>query len=67
MTSTEPLRKLHKLGFTVDRVTGSHGIMYGPQGQRAVVPFHGSHDLRRGTLQSICKPAGVSEEQFRRL
>ncbi len=67
MTGKEVIRKLHKLGFVVDHVTGSHYILIGPNRQRTVVPVHGSRDLRRGTLLAIMKQAGATEETFRRL
>ncbi|MHB1954840.1 MAG: type II toxin-antitoxin system HicA family toxin [Sulfobacillus sp.] len=67
MTGPEVVRKLQKLGFVVDHVTGSHVILIGPDGQRTVVPVHGARDLRRGTLHAICKQVGVTEEQMRRL
>ncbi|MCL4351090.1 MAG: type II toxin-antitoxin system HicA family toxin [Firmicutes bacterium] len=67
MTAPEVLRKLKTLGFVVDHVSGSHYILIGPQHQRTVVPFHGSHDLRRGTLRAIIKQAGVTEDEFRQL
>lgn len=67
MTAREVLRKLKKLGFVIDHVSGSHYILIGPQHQRTVVPFHVSHDLRQGTLLAIIKQAQVSEDTFRRL
>jgi len=67
VTAREVLRKLKKLGFAIDHVSGSHYILIGPQHQRTVVPFHGSQDLRQGTLLAIIKQAGVTEDTFRRI
>ncbi|MCY0879650.1 MAG: type II toxin-antitoxin system HicA family toxin [Firmicutes bacterium] len=67
MTGLQVVRKLQKLGFVVDHVTGSHYILIGPERQRTVVPVHGARNLRRGTLHAICKQAGVTEEELRRL
>ncbi|PSR22794.1 MAG: hypothetical protein C7B45_05555 [Sulfobacillus acidophilus] len=67
VTGPEVVRKLQKLGFVVDHVTGSHVILIGSDGQRTVVPVHGARALRRGTLHAICNQVGVTEEQMRRL
>ncbi|PYS40445.1 MAG: toxin-antitoxin system, toxin component, HicA family protein [Acidobacteria bacterium] len=47
------------------RVTGSHYILKHPSKPtlRVTVPFH-NRDLKRGTLQSIVKQAGFTDEEF---
>jgi len=60
-----PARKiisaLEKIGFSVDRVTGSHYILK-KDNLRVVVPYH--KNLRVGTLKSILNQAEISIEEF---
>jgi len=62
------IRALEKAGFVVDRVVGSHYVMAHPADTaRAVtVPYHGSRDLKPGTIRSIIRQAGFTVEEFRR-
>lgn len=58
------VKKLSKMGFVKDHQTGSHIIMWDPKTKRrAVVPFH-SHDIKKGTLNSLLKEAGISREEI---
>ena len=59
------IRALERAGFSVHRVTGSHYILKHPVKPtlRVTVPFH-NRDLKRGTLQSIVKQAGFTNEEF---
>jgi predicted RNA binding protein YcfA (HicA-like mRNA interferase family) len=61
----ELIRALERAGFFVHRVTGSHYILKHPAKLtlRVTVPFH-NRDLKRGTLQSIIKQAGFTNEEF---
>ncbi|OGM61409.1 hypothetical protein A3A52_01065, partial [Candidatus Woesebacteria bacterium RIFCSPLOWO2_01_FULL_39_14] len=60
------LKKLNKLGFTKDRTTGSHIVMYHQQTKRrAVVPIH-LRDIPKGTLNSLLKEAGILREELLR-
>lgn len=43
----EVVRKLRKAGFQIDHITGSHYIMWHPDGRRTVVPYHGGRDLKQ--------------------
>jgi predicted RNA binding protein YcfA (HicA-like mRNA interferase family) len=63
--SKELIRALERAGFSVQRVTGSHYILKHPAKPelRITVPFH-NRDLKRGTLQSIVKQAGFTNEEF---
>lgn len=70
MTSIAPLpyreviKKLRKLGFAFRRATGgSHEIWWNEQTRKTcVVPHH--KEVKRGTLRSIMKQAGISESKF---
>jgi len=62
------IRALQRAGFFVHRVTGSHYILKHPArlALRVTVPLH-SRDLKRGTVQSIVKQAGYTNEEFLKL
>jgi predicted RNA binding protein YcfA (HicA-like mRNA interferase family) len=59
------IRALERAGFLVHHVTGSHYILKHPSktNLRVTVPFH-NRDLKRGTLQSIVKQSGFTNEEF---
>ena len=60
------LRALKKAGFAEETTRGSHRKMVNPGPPRRVVsvPLHGSSDLKRKTLASIVRQAGMSDEEF---
>jgi predicted RNA binding protein YcfA (HicA-like mRNA interferase family) len=64
----EVLRALERAGFFVRRVSGSHYILKHPTNPvlRVTVPYH-NRDLKYGTLQSIIKQAGLTNEEFLKL
>ncbi|MFH1820763.1 MAG: type II toxin-antitoxin system HicA family toxin [Candidatus Nealsonbacteria bacterium] len=58
------LKILLKAGFKIDHITGSHYVLYNPTfKKRVTLPFH-TKDLPKGTLHSIIKLAGLSEENI---
>jgi len=63
--SKQAIRALERAGFIIHRVTGSHYVLKHPAKPtlRVTVPFH-NRDLKRGTLQSIVKQAGFTNEEF---
>ncbi|MBI2010283.1 MAG: type II toxin-antitoxin system HicA family toxin [Candidatus Chisholmbacteria bacterium] len=64
LTPKQLLKKLTKLGFVKDHTTGSHIVMYHPRTKRrAVVPFH-LKDIKKGTLNSLLKEAGISRAEI---
>lgn len=59
---------LEKKGWYVKRVRGSHHVLRHPSIPDAIpVPVHGSRPLKRGTLASILRTAGLSRDTFARL
>ena len=60
----EVIKKLRKLGFVFRRATGgTHEIWWNEEKRKTcVVPHH--KEVKTGTLRSILRQAGVSEEQF---
>jgi len=56
---------VERKGWLLKRVTGSHHI-YTKQDNNAIlsIPVHGNRDLPTGTLKSIMKDAGLSENDL---
>ena len=54
---------LLKLGYVVDHQVGSHIVMYKEGSLPIIVPNH-NRDLKKGTLHTIIRSAGVSPEEF---
>ncbi len=62
----EVVKKLRKLGFIEHHQVGSHLTMKHPDTKhRAVVPMH-LKDLKKGTLLSLLREAGIEKEKFLR-
>lgn len=56
------LRALESVGFVHKRTSGSHAVMRHPDGRVAIVPQHGT--VKRGTLSSILRQAGLTPSEF---
>ena len=56
---------VERRGWELKRVTGSHHI-YTKQGSEVIlsIPVHGNRDLPTGTLKSMMKDAGLSENDL---
>jgi len=60
------IKILQANGFVIDRIKGSHHIMFNEEKDiRLVVPFHKS-DLPKGTLHEIIKQSGIKTEDFKK-
>lgn len=59
MTGKEAIKKLQAQGWTLDRISGSHHIMYKPGHLPISIPVHGNRDLGIGLLKSIQRVTGV--------
>ncbi len=59
------LQAFKRAGFVVHHVRGSHYYLKHPDkpGLLITLPYH-KKDLKRGTLQSILKQAGLTLEEF---
>lgn len=55
---------MKRLGWSEDRQTGSHAVLTKPGRNPITVPVHKGRNLKEGTVRSILKSAGVSEEEF---
>ena len=64
----ELIKVPQRAGFYVHHVSGSHHVLKSPSNPnlRVTVPLH-NRDLKRGTLQSIVKQAGFTNEEFLKL
>jgi predicted RNA binding protein YcfA (HicA-like mRNA interferase family) len=60
------VKALRRVGFTLNRWHGSHTIME-RWGEIITVPCHGSKVIKKGTLRSIIKDAGLTVDEFKEL
>lgn len=60
----EVVKKLKRLGFIEHHQVGSHLTMKNQTtGRRAVVPMH-LRDIKKGTLLSLLREAGIDKTEF---
>lgn len=60
----QAVKIFEKLGFIVDRQSGSHLVLFHPATKRrAVIPLHMT-DLKKGTLSAILRESGISKDEF---
>ncbi len=66
LTAKTVLRALDRAGFMQARTSGSHVrlLKAGDPTRAVTVPLHGGKDLRRSTVHSIIKQAGLTLDQF---
>lgn len=58
------IRKLKKIGFVVDHITGSHYVLYKEGHPNLVtIPLH-NKDLKPGTIHNILEQSGLTVSQF---
>lgn len=58
MTGKELLKLLHRQGWKLDRINGSHHVL--KEGDKTItVPIHGNGDVKKGLLQAIRKQADL--------
>jgi len=56
------VRVVESIGFVHVRTKGSHAIYRHPDGRTVVIPQHGT--IKRGTLSSIVRQAGLTTVEF---
>ncbi len=59
------VQALEHAGFAPVSTRGSHQKLRGPEGRIVIVPLH--RELKRGTLASILRQAGLTAEEFQAL
>jgi predicted RNA binding protein YcfA (HicA-like mRNA interferase family) len=58
-------RIVEKQGWILKKITGSHHIYENPSENKIIcIPVHRNQDLKIGTLKSIMKIAGLSEDDL---
>ncbi len=62
----EVVKALKKLGYRQVKQTGSHVRLKCEGRTSLTVPVHHGKDLPEGTLHSIFKDSGFSEEEFKK-
>jgi len=68
VSGKQVIAALEKEGWYVKRVRGSHHVLRHPSIPDAIpVPVHGNRPIKRGTLGSILRAAGVSRTEFDQL
>lgn len=68
ISGKQVIAALEKEGWYVKRVRGSHHVLRHPNIPDVIpVPVHGNREIKRGTLASILRAAGISREEFMRL
>ncbi len=60
------MRALERVGFSLERQSGSHAIYEHTDGRFANIPIH-SGDIPRGTLRNILKTAKLTVDELRKL
>ncbi len=66
ISARECIRALQKIGFVIDRQTGSHiTLVCEKPPNRVTVPNHKT--LKPGTLRAIIRQAGLTVDEFIRL
>ena len=64
LTPSDIIKILLKKGFVIDRIRGSHHILWNNNTNiRVVIPMH-KKDLPKGTLYEIIKQSGLTVEDF---
>ncbi len=61
------VRALQRLGFRLERQSGSHMIFVNTAGRVIPLPFHSDRDVKPGLMRRINRDCGVSPEEFARL
>ncbi|WP_414943090.1 type II toxin-antitoxin system HicA family toxin [Amycolatopsis sp. cmx-11-32] len=56
------VRTLESIGFEYVRTKGSHAVYRHSDGRVVVIPQHGT--IKRGTLSSILRQAGLTSAEF---
>jgi predicted RNA binding protein YcfA (HicA-like mRNA interferase family) len=59
------IRALESVGFSYVRTKGSHAVYRDSNGRTVVIPQHGV--VKRGTLASILRQAGLTPDEFLKL
>lgn len=69
VNSKQIIKIIEKLGFGFVRQSGSSHAIYSRENdsRRTTIPIHGKKSLKRKTIKSICKDAGITIEELKNL
>ena len=69
LTASKVLQALDRAGFVQSRTSGGHArlVKVNDPMHSVTVPLHGGKDLRRSTVHSIIKQAGLTVDGFLKL
>ena len=63
VNAKELIKALKRLGFYLDRTKGDHYVL--KKGSYLTqVPYHGSKTIPKGTLNLICRNAGITKKEL---
>ena len=63
LSAREVVKAFSKAGYEFERQTGSHVIMFNPL-RRQVLSIPNHNPVRRGTLRTLIRQAGLTLEEF---
>jgi len=64
VTAAQVIKVLERLGFNLNRQSGSHKIYKNSENKRVTVPFHSQQILHPKILKSILHDAELSVDEF---
>jgi predicted RNA binding protein YcfA (HicA-like mRNA interferase family) len=68
VTGEQAVAAFGRIGFTLDRIRGSHHVLKRAGHRNNLsVPVHGNKPVKRGTLRSLIRDAGLTVEEFCKL
>lgn len=67
ITGSKLIRALHKIGFEVIRIKGSHHFLQHSDGRCTVVPVHRGETIGRGLLAQILRDCEISREELQKM
>jgi len=68
ITSSELLRIIRKLGFILDRQSGSHAIYFhSSTRKRVIIPMHSKTIIKPKTLSGILDDLGINIKRLKEL
>jgi predicted RNA binding protein YcfA (HicA-like mRNA interferase family) len=64
LRSNEVVRAFERLGYRVDRISGSHCILEHPSRPPLQIPYHAGRVVAEGLLRSQIRCAGFTVDEF---
>ncbi len=65
MSGKDLAKAIQGVGWTLDRVKGSHHVFTkAGHRERIVIPIHGSRPLKTGLLRALMKIVGLTESEL---